>query len=63
MGRNLFFILIAVIGLDAAVSCEILDNDPDKHAGENDTTIVGLEEVAEIVGPSIAKNIQEKLKE
>ena len=49
MGRNLFFILIAVIGLDAAVSCEILDNDPDKHAGENDTTIVGLEEVAEIL--------------
>ena len=49
MGRNLFFILIAVIGLDAAVSCEILDNDPDKHAGEKDTSIVGLEEVAEIL--------------
>lgn len=49
MGRNLFFILIAVIGLGAAVSCEILDNDPDKHAGENDTSIVGLEEVAEIL--------------
>ena len=49
MGRNLFFILIAVIGLDAADSCEILDNDPDKHAGENDTSIVGLEEVAEIL--------------
>ena len=41
--------LMVAVGLIAAVSCEILDNDPDKHAGENDTLIVGLEEVAEIL--------------
>lgn len=32
-----------------AVSCEILDNDPDKHVHDKDTTYVGLEEVAGIL--------------
>lgn len=30
----------------AAVSCEVVDNDPDKHVGAEDSTYVGLEDVA-----------------
>lgn len=33
----------------AAASCEILDNDPDKHVKDKDSTYVGLEEVAELL--------------
>ena len=33
----------------AAVSCEVLDNDPDKHLKDEDSTYVGLEEVAEML--------------
>lgn len=33
----------------AAASCEILDNDPDKHLKDEDSTYVGLEEVAELL--------------
>ena len=33
----------------AASSCEILDNDPDKHVKDEDSTYVGLEEVAELL--------------
>ena len=33
----------------AAVSCEVLDNDPDKHVKDEDSTYVGLEEVAELL--------------
>ena len=33
----------------AAASCEILDNDPDKHVKDEDSTYVGLEEVAELL--------------
>ena len=33
----------------AAVSCEVLDNDPDKHVKDEDSTYVGLEEVAEML--------------
>ena len=49
MGRKIMSILIAAIGLNAVVSCEIPDNDPDKHTVGNDSTFVGLEEVAEIL--------------
>ncbi len=38
---------LMVVGL--AGSCEIVDNDPDKHVDKNDSTFVGLEEVAEIL--------------
>ncbi len=31
------------------VSCEVLDNDPDNHVDKNDSTYVGLEDVAEIL--------------
>ncbi len=41
-------LFIVAVGL-ALVSCEILDNDPDKHIDKNDSTYVGLEEVAEIL--------------
>lgn len=44
------FVVIAALALYAAASCEILDNDPDKHAVEkNDSTYVGLEEVAQVL--------------
>ena len=33
----------------AAASCEILDNDPVKHGKDEDSTYVGLEEVAELL--------------
>lgn len=33
----------------AAASCEILDNGPDKHVKDEDSTYVGLEEVAELL--------------
>lgn len=33
----------------AAVSCEVVDNDPDKHVGAEDSTYVGLEDVAEML--------------
>lgn len=33
----------------AAASCEVLDNDPDKHVKDEDSTYVGLEEVAELL--------------
>ncbi len=51
MKKSYLFICAAgfmVMGMTA--SCEILDNDPDKHVGnDNDSTYVGLEEVAEIL--------------
>ncbi len=39
----------AVLAMNFPVSCEVLDNDPDKHTDKNDSTYVGLEEVAEIL--------------
>ena len=48
MGRNSLIIMIAVFMMNAVVSCEIPDNDPDKHKVEEDSTSVGLEEVAQI---------------
>ena len=48
MKRSMF--ILAVMSVYAAVSCEILDNDPDKHAVEKeDSTYVGLEEVAQVL--------------
>jgi len=48
MKRSMF--IMTVMSICAAVSCEILDNDPDKHAGEKeDSTYVGLEEVAQVL--------------
>ncbi len=45
----MIFPAAAAMFLGMAVSCEIVDNNPDKHVGNNDTiTYVGLEEVAEI---------------
>ncbi len=35
--------------MNPLVSCEVLDNDPDKHADKSDSTYVGLEEVAGIL--------------
>ncbi len=38
------------MAMNMAVSCEIVDNDPDKHVdNRKDSTFVGLEEVAEIL--------------
>lgn len=42
-------ILVLSLVLLAADSCEILDNDPDKHVKDEDSTYVGLEEVAEML--------------
>ena len=41
--------VFAAMIMTAAFSCEILDNDPDKHVKDEDSTYVGLEEVAEII--------------
>ncbi len=37
------------IFMNLPVSCEIVDNDPDRHADRRDSTFVGLGEVAEIL--------------
>lgn len=47
MKRKCNIVAFALI-LFVATACEILDNDPDKHVKDNDSTYVGLEEVAEI---------------
>lgn len=45
------FAVIAFLAfiLSGILSCEILDNDPEKHVEKQDSTYVGLEEVAEIL--------------
>lgn len=47
--KRLLDTVFAAMIMTAAVSCEILDNDPDKHVKDEDSTYVGLEEVAEII--------------
>lgn len=47
--KILLDIIFAAMIMTAAVSCEILDNYPDKHVKDEDSTYVGLEEVAEII--------------
>lgn len=42
-------IVFAAMIMTVAVSCEILDNDSEKHVKDEDSTYVGLEEVAEII--------------
>ena len=42
-------IILAAAFLHAAVSCEILDNDPEKHVKDNESAYVGLEEVAQLL--------------
>lgn len=48
MNNVVDIVALSLIMLSAA-SCEILDNDPDKHVKEEDSTYVGLEEVAELL--------------
>ena len=47
--KRLLDTVFAAMIMTAAFSCEILDNDPDKHVKDEDSTYVGLEEVAEII--------------
>ncbi len=47
--KRLLDTVFAAMIMTAAVSCEVLDNDPDKHVKDEDSTYVGLEEVAEII--------------
>ena len=42
-------IIVLSLIMFAADSCEVLDNDPDKHVKDEDSTYVGLEEVAEML--------------
>lgn len=49
MERNYRLVAAAFTFMIAAVSCEVVDNDPDKHVKDDDSTYVGLEEVAEIL--------------
>ncbi len=44
----MFFAVAVFAAVSSAVSCEIVDNDPDKHVNK-DSTFVSLEEVAEIL--------------
>lgn len=61
MKETFFQIACLLLVMSTAVSCEILDNDPDKHVQDNDsTTYVGLEEVAEILALIPLKNDQMK---
>ena len=48
MNNVVDIVALSLIMLSAA-SCEILDNDPDKHVKDEDSTYVGLEEVAELL--------------
>ena len=48
MNNVVDIVALSFIMLSAA-SCEILDNDPDKHVKDEDSTYVGLEEVAELL--------------
>ena len=48
MNNVVDIVAMSLIMLSAA-SCEILDNDPDKHVKDEDSTYVGLEEVAELL--------------
>ncbi len=47
--KRLLDIVFAAMIMTVAVSCEILDNDPENHVKDEDSTYVGLEEVAEII--------------
>lgn len=47
--KRLLDIVFAAMIMTVAVSCEILDNDSEKHVKDEDSTYVGLEEVAEII--------------
>ena len=50
MERMMTVVAAAFALIITAASCEILDNDPDKHVSEKeDSTYVGLEEVAQIL--------------
>lgn len=50
MERTIAMLASGLIVINTLMSCEILDNDPDKHAAEKeDSTYVGLEEVAQIL--------------
>ncbi len=50
MKERFFIVSVAVFMIvNMSVSCEIVDNDPDKHVDKKDSTFVGLEEVAEIL--------------
>lgn len=50
MERTIAMLTSVFIVMNMLMSCEILDNDPDKHAAEKeDSTFVGLEEVAQIL--------------
>ncbi len=50
----------AAVVMSLPVSCEVLDNDPDKHVGKNDSTYVALEEVAELLAHLSIKQTQLK---
>ncbi len=43
------FLAATLLIMGLPVSCELPDNDPDKHASKDDSAFVGLEEVAEIL--------------
>ncbi|MBR5299083.1 MAG: hypothetical protein IKU36_02405 [Bacteroidales bacterium] len=42
-------IIVSAMVMFMAISCEIVDNAPDKYVGNEDSTYVGLEEVAELL--------------
>ncbi len=50
MKKLVFIIVVSVFFvMNPFASCEVLDNDPDKHANREDSTFVGLEDVAGIL--------------
>ncbi len=49
MKYRLLTLSVLASAIYLSVSCEVLDNDPDKHTDKNDSTVVVLEEVAGIL--------------
>ncbi len=59
MKKSLLMLASAVFAvMNVSVSCEDLDNDPDKHVNKKDSTFVGLGEVAELLSLLPLKAVQ-----
>ncbi len=61
MKKDILILSAAVILMNLPVACEVVDNDPEKHVNNNDSTYVGLEDVAGMLSrlPIIQSHISE----
>lgn len=58
MKKCLEVLCVTALTLCWTYACEVVDNDPDKHMDNRDTTAVGLEEVAKILASVPLQHIQ-----